>query len=72
MDLVVSTGFGVFYLDVTVYHPFTRLGARRLPSAGGSLAAQEQKKRERYVVRDPASGTTCPFAINALGDVCGS
>jgi len=73
MDLVVTSPFGTYYLDVTVFHPFTRLGARRLPSAGGSLAAQEQRKRERYVVRDPASGTRrtrahfVPIALASYG-----
>jgi hypothetical protein len=75
MDLVVTTPSGVYYLDVTCYHPFTRRGARRLASAGGTLEAQEQRKRERYVVRDPASGarrtraTFVPVVVSTFGMV---
>ena len=75
MDLVVHTPSGIFYLDVTCFHPFARTGARRLASAGGSLETQERAKCERYVVRDPLSGARrtqahfVPVAVSTYGRV---
>ena len=75
MDLVVTTPSGIYYLDVTCFHAFSRTGARRVPSAGGSLAAQELHKRDRYVVCDPRSGARrtlahfVPVAVSTFGKV---
>jgi len=55
MDLVVTTPAGVYYLDVTCYHTFTRGGRRRTHGAGGTTAAQEARKRDRYVTRERGS-----------------
>ena len=63
MDLVVQTPSGLYYLDVMCFHPFARTGARRLPSAGGSLEAQELAKSQRYAVRDPATGARRTRAV---------
>jgi len=55
LDLVVTTASGVWYLDVTCYHPFTRGGVRRTHAGGGTLVAQGGRKRRRYVVREAGS-----------------
>jgi hypothetical protein len=75
MDIVIQTPGARYYLDVTVFHPFTRVGARRTHAAGGTLLAQETRKRTRYVTREPVSGrrlTTArfvPVAVSTFGKV---
>ena len=55
MDLVVESARGTDYIDVTCFHPFTRKGKRRPPSAGGSHEAQQNRKYDRYPAREPGS-----------------
>ena len=75
MDLVVQTPAGTFYLDVTCFHTFTRGGLRRAHAAGGTLAAQEGKKRSRYAVREVGSwrrttrASFVPVAVATFGRV---
>lgn len=78
MDIVVTTADAVYYLDVTCFHPFTRRGARRLRSAGGTLEAQEERKRARYVVREAGTwrrntlALFVPIAVTTFGRVGGN
>ena len=55
MDLVVESSHGTDYLDVTCFHPFSSEGHRRTHASGGTPLAQEERKRDRYPVREPAS-----------------
>jgi len=53
MDLVVESSHGTDYLDVTCFHPFSSAGLRRTHASGGTPLAQEERKRDRYPVREP-------------------
>ncbi len=55
MDLVVRSSTGTDYLDVTCYHPFNGRGQRRTHATGGTPEAQENRKRDRYPVREPGT-----------------
>ena len=55
MDLVVQSGRGIDYLDVTCFHPFSAAGGARPPSSGGTPEAHEMRKRDRYPVRELGS-----------------
>ena len=63
------------YLDVTCFHPFTHTGHRRTHGTGGSLASQENRKRDRYPVREAGTRrrTTLarfiPVAVTSYGRV---
>ena len=73
MDIVAVTPAGTYYLDVTCFHPFARTGARRTHAAGGSLEAQEARKRGRYVMREAGTGRRLsralfvPVAVSTYG-----
>ena len=75
MDLVVQSEAGLYYLDVTCYHPFTRNGQRRTHAAGGTPEAQEERKRGRYVVREVGTARRntranfVPVAVSTYGKV---
>ena len=55
MDIVVESAHGTDYLDVTCFHPFTSEGLCRTHASGGTPLAQEERKRDRYPVREPAT-----------------
>ena len=55
MDLVIRSSSGTDYVDVTCCHPLDSAGRRRTHAAGGTPAAQESRKRDRYPVRQPGT-----------------